>query len=190
MESVISRLQAAIRAKKSRGFKKQTMVDEFKIFCDNSCQLTWDTANENIQRMSEKSQLIFAPKSVESMHKFSEFCEAWNSSGNKFMTHQAIVEHFPELKLDEHVPAMVKQLTTYFPLLCVQSGSQRIIIDIHEMVWSPLLIYEIFTLYISMESNMELDTHEENKMVVQVNEGIFSNLKVVLNRWKKNIQSY
>ena len=176
METIINSLQGAIRSQKARDFKKQTMVDDFKMFCENSCKLTWEIANENIQSMSEKSRLIFAPMSVESMHKVSEFCEVWKSSGNKFIPHQAIVEHFPELKLDEHVPAMVKQLTMYFPLLCVQSGSQYIMIDIHEMVWSPGLIYEILTLDISNKFkrfNMQQDTPEEKEDVEPVNEGIF-----------------
>lgn len=132
MEDVVTNLQSSVRAQKARRFNKQTGTKEYNLLSGNSLSLTWEHAIENITDMDAED---FSPLTVSQIRAFPGIKDMCHRQGMEAIPQFIIQDQFQltEDKLKDGIYLLVD----LFPLLLIEKGHQRVVLDYVELVFRP-----------------------------------------------------
>ena len=145
LDACIEKLQAAIRAQRKRKFDNLTGTNDFSFLASNSLGLSWYKALDNITEMENSGRSsVLTPLSADQLRHFPVIKDSYHHMNLSGIPAEAIKKHYT-LTHDTEVKEAVHQLVNVFPLLCVQCKHQYILIDYTELVFRPVIVYELLS---------------------------------------------
>lgn len=158
MEAAIPNLQGAVRAQKQRKFNKLTGNAQYTLISSNSLGLSWEDATEKISLIEESGDnRVFTPLSSEQLKHFLNIRDQCYQLDYCGIPAKALVEYYGLTETTKLKEAIL-QLVDVFPLLCVHSGTQYVLIDFHEMVFRPNMVAELLQLDLPDKHTEEAST--------------------------------
>ena len=141
MEDAVTNLQASVRAQKARKFNNKTGHGDYTLVSGNSLTLSWDKAEENIAEMEASD---FSPLTLTQVRAFPSIKDICHRQGMDAIPAFVIQEQFQ--LTDDKVKDAVCQLVELFPLLLIQKGDNRVLLDFVELVFRPDIVHEVLNL--------------------------------------------
>ena len=167
LEQVIPALQGANRAQRQRKYDKLSRSKQFNFVGGSAIELSWNKRLEKLAEVecSGRSEGIFTPLSADQLKTFPDVVMMCQRQGMCGIPSQVVLNHYKLALGDTMLRDVMYQLVDVFPLMCVERGSQYVLVDVTELMFKPGFVYDL----LSIDSRAAADTEStvDNEQKVQ-----------------------